>query len=146
MKKASNISAIICFVMIILSYIVFSLNLEMTGKKLNILYALTGHIAWVMIALIFFFESNNHVVRFLSIYTAIFFFLAISLFIYVGIIENQSYFRYKLCIYLSIILTFIYETVSFIRKYKIHHRNDFGSSGYFIFFCRRFFLPKDKRV
>jgi hypothetical protein len=143
-KKLSDIGAIAYLVMIILSYIVFSFDFEITREKLNIMYALTGHVSWIVVALILLIESNNHIVRFLSLYTAIFFFLAILLFVYVGIIENKSYFNYKLCIYLSIILASVYEAFSFIRKYAASHKYDFGRCCKFIVFCRGIFLSKDK--
>jgi len=121
MKKASNTGIIIAIILVLSSYFVFSLGLEIPFIKLGTLYALTGHLSWIIISVVFLIESKNSIVKFLSLYTAIFFSLVLILFVYVGIIEDQSYFKYKLCIYLSIPITIVYEAVSIIRKHKANN-------------------------
>jgi len=153
MKHSSNIGAIVAIVIVFVSYALFAL---MTNKE-SVLYvdipivvfgiidALSRHIAWIIIALIFFNESKNNIVRFISLYTIIFFTLVVAIFIVIGLWKDESYFRYKLCLYLSVCLTCLYETFTFIRKYA--HTNRFNISSYMhnVKLYSRLFLQKDKK-
>lgn len=118
-NKISNIGAITGLMIVMCSYIAFSLGLVISGEKLNILYALSNHIGISVLASVFYFNSTSKILSVISAYTAIFFFIASAAFVYVGLMQDESYFQYKICLLVSIPLTVFYESISyFIRKWK----------------------------
>lgn len=123
MNKLSNISAMVGFLIILSSYIVFSIHLEITKEKLNILYAVSGHVGISIIALVLCFNSNNKWLSAICAYVACFFILSTGFFIYVGIIENKSYFDDKMCILWSIPITLLFYVLPsyIIRKRNVRH-------------------------
>jgi hypothetical protein len=121
MDKAIKISAVICLLTYLSSYIIFSLNLEISGERLNILFAFSMHVSIMISALIFYLKIKSAIVKGIAVYTAIFCFLSILSFVYVGLFLNQHYFMNKLALIVSIPLTLCYELVNYIIR-TCNHR------------------------
>lgn len=116
-EQALNISAIIGLSIILICYASLSFDLGLTKNEISIVYALSNHIGVMIIALVFLFMSKCKILSFVSAYTFLFFFISTTVFIYIGLMKDQSYFDYKLAMVLSIPLTFLYELISyFIRR------------------------------
>lgn len=122
MNKAIKIGAVICLLTYLSSYIIFSVNLKITGVKLDILFALSMHISIMISALIFYLKIKSAFVRALSVYTVLFCFISIVSFIYVGLILDKSYFMNKFALIASAPLTLGYELI--IYFIRTHHRNN----------------------
>jgi hypothetical protein len=122
MNKAIKIGAVICLLTYLSSYIIFSVNLKITGVKLDILFALSMHISIMISALIFYLKIKSAFVRALSVYTVLFCFISIVSFIYVGLILDKSYFMNKFALIASAPLTLGYELIIYFIRTR--HRNN----------------------